>query len=465
MNISENDLRFIVSKLLVEETGGDIGQYQAGEFLDAREKAAKEAYESAQANLAAWDDNEKKRLALIAAIEEKAASSKISTKTASDKYKKILTTQPELAYDPKLGQKKRKTFEDELSKAEDLYANYNPQIRGYKADKKGGAKTTAAAVLPDKKTKAFLQINDVKPLEWYTWPDKIIKKAGISYGSKNAKISMEDAGPEAASGTGPGEEWLGYIFGGKVQGGGVSFDVVTPDGRCWEVKQLLSSSETIRPGTEGLKAYTGPRKRLENIMRQLKNFSTTARRPTYDSVFTEEDKKKVNFVSVFVEDDYEMIVDKGEFSDDRRVRLRGVLKMISEFKKNYAASRDGDVVSVDTRVSLNDKEVKVDKPTFIDIAKKVEKATGNKEVLKDFEVIELLLTTLKDPAFDNPTEFFNEWYNAIDLSKVFSQVDGIFIVNPRGYMMIPTSMLKKALKFNKVTQGRPRFSLMVSFGP
>lgn len=462
MIITESELRKLVKNVLVEEYDED---YRAGEYLDASERAAKEAYEAAKAALAAWDDNEKKRLALIAAIEEKAREQKISVRTAKDKYQASLKNDPIYAYDPKLGAKKRKTFEDELAKAEEEYAEYNPELRGYVTKKKGGAKSTADAVLPDKKTKTHVSIDEVKPLIWYVWPEKVVKKSGLSYGSKSAKLAPEDTGPDAAAGTGPGEEWLAHIFGGKVQGGGVSFDVVTPDGRAWEVKQLLSPSETIRPGTEGLKAYTGPRKRLESIMRQLKNFVTVAKKPMFDTVFDEEDKKKINFVSVFVEDDYEMIVDKGEFSDDRRIRLRSALKTVSEFKKRHSSSRDGDTVSVDTRVSLNDKEVKVDKPTFIDVAKRVERATGNKEVLKDFQVIELLTSTLKDAAFDSPTEFFNEWYNAIDLTKVFAQVDGIFIVNPRGYMMIPRSMLKNALKFNKVTQGRPRFALKVPFGP
>lgn len=75
MIITESELRKLVKNVLVEEYDED---YRAGEYLDAREKAAKEAYEAAKAALAAWDDNEKKRLALIAAIEEKAREQKIS---------------------------------------------------------------------------------------------------------------------------------------------------------------------------------------------------------------------------------------------------------------------------------------------------------------------------------------------------------------------------------------------------
>jgi hypothetical protein len=444
-------LRHIIRQMLVEKLiveADDESQslptstFKAGEEFDALEKAAKERYEAAQAELKAWDENEKRRVNFPAAVDALRASKKIS----KDNARKELMSNPATRYDVKLAQTKRPTLEKQLAKAETEYAEYNPELRGYVRARSGGAKTAADKVMPPNGKAVRLSIDSVKPLRWYAWPP--IGSSKLIYHDANDKN------------VGPGEQWLAWLFGGQVQGGGVPFDVVTPDGRIWEVKELKKSSDTIRPGTEGRKAFKRAKKRLEGIVQQLRNFSILARRSGFlqPGELDETDKRIVDYVNVFVEDDYEMIVGKGEISRDRFIALRGVLKALQQFRQKH-----GNQTSMedqpDTRVALNDKEVKVDKPTFIDVAKKVEKSTGTKNILADFEKIDLLLSTLKDPAFENPAEFFNEWFLSVDVNEVFSETDGVIVVNPRGFMMIPKSMLKKALRFDKVTQMQPRFAL------
>ena len=261
---------------------------------------------------------------------------------------------------------------------------------------------------------------------------------------------------------GPGEEWLAFILGAEVQGASVPFDIVTPDGKTWEIKALEQTSATIRPCAEGRKAFANPRKRLNQIVMQLKNFSVIARRPGFfePKELDQNDKTVINLVSTFIQDEFEMIVEKGEISKERFIKFRGVLNAVSKLRSEHGqkdeSSKD---LKIDTRISLNDKEVTVDKPTFIDIAKRVEKATGDKTIMSGFEKFEILLSTLKDPAFDNVTQFINEWFDSIDVGYVFQHVDGLFVVNTRGFVMIPSSMMKKLIKFEKVSQGIPRFSL------
>lgn len=444
-------IKDIIIEHLIKEESKKINHdtFKAGAAFDAMEQAAKEKYEAAQAALNAWDVNDKMKQNFLA----KAKEVGVSVDTARKRFGK----DPKYAYDPKLAQKKRQTLEDELKKAEEEYAEYAPSLRGYVRTRTvGGAKTLADKEMPPTDKQIYMSIDNVKPLTWYVWP-KEVAKSGKSFGSAKTKTGEE------ISGTGPGEEWLSFIFGGQMQGGGVSFDIVTPDARAWEVKALESASETIRPGTEGLKAFDGPKKRLESIMRQLKNFTILSRKADFlnPEDLSDEDKRIIDFVTTFIEDDYEMIVGKGEISRDRFIAFRGVLKALGQFKRAHAPKNE----ESDTRVALNDKEVKVDKPTYIDVAKRVEKATGKQDLLSEFEKFDLLTTTMKDVAFDNPTEFFDEWFQSVDVNKVFEQVDGVFIVNPRGFLMVPRSMFKKAFRFDKVTQGKPRFALALPFGP
>jgi hypothetical protein len=423
-----------------------------GAEMDAYERQAKQKYEDAVATLAAWDDNEAKKVELFNRARQLGIS--------PDVARKRFAGDPTVTYSPKIAQKKRSTLEADLLKAEDEYAEYEPSIKGYAGVRKtGGAKSTANKEMPPSDKKELLSIDSIKPVTWYTWPKNIVK-SGKSYGSAKTKTGDEE------SGVGPGEEWLAYTFGAQMQGGSVSFDLVTKDGRTWEVKALDKPSDTIRPGTEGLRAFEKPRRRLNSIMTQLKNFITIARKPGFlgPTDVTPEQKKVIDYVTVFVEDNYDMIVGKGEIGNAKFIMLRGVLKAINQFKA--MAPTDATSTSpTDTRIGLNDKEVRVDKQTFIDVAKKVEKATGEKDVLSDLGKYDILVSTLKDDAFNRAGVFFDEWFDSVDLNKVFEQVNGVFVVNPRGFMMIPSTMFKRALMFDRVSQGKPKFSLKLPFGP
>lgn len=441
----KNVIRRRVVENMIREA--DESQYRAGEEIEALEIAAKEEFEAATAKLNAW------QAARDEIAKWKAAPGSKTAKGPSPKY-------PEGT-----GGTSESNLLKRLEKAKAEYEKFRPELTGYAAtSRKGGAKSLAAMQKPEAGKRVIMPIENVKALVWYEWP-KEVNSSGFKYGSRSAKVEDETTGEGAGAGTGPGEEWLAFIFGGQVQGGGVSYDVVTPDSRAWEVKQILSSSETIRPGTEGLKAFAKPSQRMNSIMRQIKNFGIVGSKPMYDDVLDATDRNVVNFTRAFVDDEYEMIVSKGEFSNERKIRLAGVLKALKNFKENHSKRGDEGTPEPDTRVALNDKETSVDKPTFVDIAKKVEKATGDKDIISDFESIDLLLSTLKDPAFDNPVEFFNEWYNSVDIRQVFSQVDGVFIVNPKGFLMVPKNAFRKAFRFDKVTQGKPRFSINFPFGP
>ena len=95
-------------------------------------------------------------------------------------------------------------------------------------------------------------------------------------------------------------------------------------------------------------------------------------------------------------------------------------------------------------------------------SKKIEKSTNNSNVLNDIEEVDIAMTTLRDKAFDDPKKFFNEWFESIKISHVFSQIDGgVFIVNPKSFMMIPIDSAQAVIKFDSVSQGKPKFKLTI----
>lgn len=424
----------------------------AGTDFDTAERDAKASYDAAKASLVAWDENKKKKDAYDAEMAKLRKGG-----MGEERARKMLKAQDRYNFNVPLAAKRRETLEQELDKVEDRYSSFNPEVRSYVRAKRGdNVRSVGDKQLPPKGKKALLDINKIKFMVWHQWPAQL-KKAKIPYGSKSAGEETSQAG----SGIGPGEDWVAHVFGGQVQGSAVSYDVVLPDGTSWEVKQILSSSNLIRSGTEGRKAFEEAKRRLNSVMSQLKNFITVSERVKLADAMGGEGARMLNFVKTFVDEDYEMIVGKGEVSKERFIDLRSVLFTVKKIRDMLQGVDDGDHAKESQVVKLNDKAVSVTKPTFIDVAKKIEKDTGRDDILSDFEEFEIALATLKDGAFSDPRTFFNEWFNSIKVKNVFMDVDGMFIVNPQGFMIIPHSQFSSAIKFEKISQAQPRFALSV----
>lgn len=438
------DLQFLKDaiRMLIEDKGVSSDTLaRMGSALDAEEKAAKAEFEKAVADLAAYDAENAKRQAYIAKLKElgKSADSaegkKLRKDPAYNYNAKVLTSSP----------KRRDSLVAAVEKAKSVYGAYEPSAVEYKRASKHIASDSEQAEMPDKDAHVYMPIGQVKALRWYSWEDprwsKVVKQ--IPYGGN------------AASGIGPGEGRLAKIFGGKVQGGSVSFDVVTPDGRKWEVKALESASDQIKPGTEGRSALDAPKKKLERIIDQMKKFVSVVDKIGVQTLATDPDDAKVlAFIDGFIVDEYAMFA-KGEVSPERFKALRACLKALSLLKKKWSSG--GAESKVDTTVSLGDKTVKVDKPTYIDVAKRVQRSVPGIDVLTGIEERELALSTLRDSAFEDPRTFLDDWYESVDINRIFEKVDGVFIVNSRGFNMVPKPLFKKAFRFGNISQGLPKF--------
>lgn len=419
-----------------------------GERLDAEEAAAKIEYEKAKHTLATFDSEMAKKQAYLDRAKQ------LGIKPDSDsKQVKALKAMPEYSYDYKMvngGDVRRNALVARVEKARNDYASYAPLEAGPATSDDSASDEPSKGKKPDPKKPAVARISDIKPVREYAWNDprwaKLVKKHGAIFGKKS--------GDDDKTGTGPGEAHLAAIFGAEVQGGGTSFDLVTKDGRKWEVKGLESGSSTIRPGTEGRRAYAATKRHLENIMRQMKAFVSATKKVKLEGKLSDQEQNALSIVVDFIDHDYEEIVGKGEITGPRRKALRSALKSIKFLRETWKAQ--GADVGFDTVIGLGGKEFKVDKPTYIDVAKKVKKATDI-DVLEGMQGKELALGVLKDPGFEDPSKFLDQWYESVDINQVFAQVDGVFIVTPDGFYLVPKPLFKKAFRFEKVSQGQPRF--------
>jgi len=218
----------------------------------------------------------------------------------------------------------------------------------------------------------------------------------------------------------------------------------------------------VRPGTEGLAAIEKARERLGIILSQLKEFisATSKGAKKFKDIMTDEEKKVVYYIRDFLTDEYENIMGKGEISRERIAYLRAVLKQVKILKLSHQGS-DNDTVNIKPSITLNKKTKIVSRPTFIDIAKKVESEVGEDDILGDFQAWDLVLNCLKDTAFTDYVKFLDDWYASVSVDEVFRQTDGVFIVNERqGFFWIPKDNLKSMLRFEVISQGKPKFRFL-----
>lgn len=277
--------------------------------------------------------------------------------------------------------------------------------------------------------KSFMSVSDVSPLLWNNWPSFVVD-TGIPFGS----VEVDEQAPV---GVGPGELWLAYMFGGKNHGASSTHDITMEDGTKWEVKYLDTKTDDIRPGTCGLLEFEKSMTRLRHIMHEMQQFTSAA------SLCDE-----VKFISGFIECNADYIK-KGEISLSRFIALKSAMNAVKRVidrtcKKTFSITIEGCEHNVDHRAFMN-------------------------------AVRELGLTTyyswklttdqfassyIKDVAFEDPDNFVETWFSDIKPSQMFPNVDGIFVVNRHGYMILPWKHLDSTLKLCQVSMGKPRFNLI-----
>lgn len=439
MKLSETQLRMMVRKIvrssmLKNATYSGILEGVSDEF-DQIEAVARERYNAAVAALAEYDDNlrlkdeyDAKYDALVAGGMSKAAA------------KRTVDLDPTVQFNKQLLLKKRQTLERDLASARDRLA----QIRPDEFEFRRASRQERSYPISREFSTPIKFIDDVEPLEWHPWPQEVTDSS-VPYGSRSS-------GDDSGVGVGPGEQWVALMFGGAVQGGRVNYDVLLADGTTWEVKQVLDKSDLVRPMVEGRNAIDLARRRLNDVINQINDFVSKVKEVKADAF----DRRIVDFLQNFLDDNYDLIVKKGEISRERFIDLRGALLILRKIKRdaiermNAARARDIDVGTGSSSV---------DAVMYARILRRLHDVGHAKEI--ELNVDELIVSTLEASAFDDPNEFITSWFESVEPSESFPSIDGLIAVNPNGFCIVPSVVLNDALKFVIVSQGVPRFRFLI----
>lgn len=367
----------------------------------------------------------------------------------------ILSKEPEFEHNPELAKdyivKRAKT---EWEKAAKQYAQYDPDFEytmNLQKQDQEDIEDDSDAKMPtnSEASKKIIDIEDIIPLKHYKWP-KQITASKIPYGAQKAGQG------EIEMGTGPGENWLARLLGAKVQGGNVSFDLVTQDGRKWEVKALDGASSLIRPGVKGLKAYEKSYKMMSDFFDIVKTFTKQCQTSeAFDQLRNETVDASFENVKQFAS-----AINKDEISYEKMIKIYSVVHSLKELRDYIAKQIDF------SHDAISEKKYGENRLTVLQsirVEKLLKKLNGN--ALSDDEQTDLsaIIEPLYTPAIDDNELLLNAWGEAVDVRNVFSGVNGMFIVSKDMYMMIPAEDFVEHIKFKKVSQGRPRFGVDVFF--
>lgn len=253
-------------------------------------------------------------------------------------------------------------------------------------------------------------------------------------------------------GIGPGEQRLAALMRGEVQGGSVSFDIMTADGRRWEVKN--PRNWLIRVAVAGRIAISSAQsERAYAIRKLIQGLQSVQKYIPLESIFKKDELDKIFF---FIEHDVPMIR-KGEITAARMNRFHEVLKVI------HRKIRDEDPADKKT-VALKDKDVSIKKNvsagTFVKVGAVIDVDLKNLKVSDK----ELMAGFFAAAPFQDPDKFMDRtWNRMLTGTDVFGHVDGVILVREDGYRVILPKDFDKAFLFYSISQGMPKMMVAREF--
>lgn len=274
---------------------------------------------------------------------------------------------------------------------------------------------------------------------WQPWPDFVLD---VSY---NPTIK----------GTGPGEDRLAVIFDGEVQGGSVPYDIVDSEGKRWEVKELKSTSDTVRPGVEGRAAISDEVFKIKSAWREINKVCDliTKHNLKIEDFFGAELGSKIK---EFMSGDDVKRIYSGEITQERMEKLYNIIKGVAEIYKSGEEKEKNKYVELGDKSSDKSKRVDVSNQTLASIGKKLGLDREDMGITDD----EVVSSQISNEAFIDPEKWLVDvWDPAAWPSEVFGDVEGVIVVNPTHYRIIDNSNLNDELEFKSISGGVPKFGL------
>lgn len=219
-----------------------------------------------------------------------------------NKTKKIKNLKDQYKFDNNII-KKQKKIHELYSKNLLNYSIYNPEINNFEYTKKEKVQKNNTNI-NHLESSEVISINDIESNVLYTWDD--LRWSGVNELPFDCKVS----------GIGPGELRLSKIFGGYISGYSQHYDLTLPDDTKWEVKYLATNSDKIRTGTNSRKIV----ERINNILKEL-----------FEIIRNQNDQSKAYvYANQFIDDHYELMIEKGEISTNKWKILYGIMKCTNQ---------------------------------------------------------------------------------------------------------------------------------------
>lgn len=317
---------------------------------------------------------------------------------------------------------------------------------------KAGTEMTGAAAeeVPEEFRKPQLNFNKI-----ILWPKSVAK---VPYAK--------------SEGVGPGERRLAKILGGEVMGGSATFDLSTPYGK-FEVKEPTGGwYGGIRVESEGIAAIEANLSKIKNAAKKIDTVFGTGAKPDMvaaaKEMYPAETLQKIVDFATKPETKGQTAIQwilRGEIGAKRLKALGDTLLLIHSGLMAEGiirlARRVQQVLGEEKFVTMDDSETGVDVKQPVDTATfvKVGKALGVSAEEMKVSPADMLRSALSGQAFTNPDEFINNVVTEpVTASQVFGHTDGLILVQPQGYMIIPKSDLTK-MQFLRISKGKPYFRL------
>lgn len=363
---------------------------------------------------------------------------------------------PEYDYDPKL-LKKEKQVKDRLAAAwKATQPEYNVEIGPAPFEMPAedrpapGSHVAARKKAPSSEKPVFMSPKDMQPLQTYLWTD--FNHIGLP-----PMGGFED-GSGGSAGMHPGEDRIAKIIGGERQGDTVPFDIVDSEGMTWEVKGLPKPTSLIRPGAHGVTGAREATNALLKVMNEINEFVNRVEEGGAAVVCdTNEQMNRYIAVRKFIKREQHDIF-RNEISAARFEALTLALENISRLRKMWSYES---IRTLTGKLTHGDRDLDVPRLKLIKILRALaDDDPSSRELLSTYSPRELALAELETrEAYDSPWDWMNAWGEKIDVEKIFD-VDGMFIVTPKGFNMVPRSMFRDVLELRKMSQDRPKYAFV-----
>lgn len=269
-------------------------------------------------------------------------------------------------------------------------------------------------------------------------------------------------------GVGPGERRLAKILNGEVMGGSATFDLTTPMGK-FEVKEPTGGFHGgVRVESEGIAAIEANLSKIKNAAKKIDAVFGTSAKPEMLAAAKE----------MYPSETFQMIVDfatkpetkgqtaiqwilRGEIGSKRLKAMGAVLLainsgLLAESIIRLAKLVEDKYVTLGDTVTNVDVKKDVDMSTYVKVGKALDLSPDEMKVGPG----DMLRAALNTSAFTNPDEFVNSILSTpVKASQVFGHTDGLILVQPEGYMIIPKAELDQKMQFLRISKGKPYFKL------